>query len=220
MPLAQIKAEQLRAGCIAFASREHRDAMYRIAVLLVNQTWGKPAEVADALGVILLTWNQAFYRYGPPDFDHIESFLRARENEIFGYREGHELARLSDRQIDSAAILFEDLLDATQIRTAKTGEVRRSPVSAAKALHVLAPSAFPIWDDRIRTALGFGGASRTAPTQYLRFMHSCRATLQGLSQEQPLEELAAELSELGRFPKTILKFLDEYFYALYTKHWI
>jgi hypothetical protein len=193
--------------------------MYRISVLLIDQTWGSPGEVADALGVILLTWNQAFYRYGAPDFDRIESMLQASQNELDRYRESN-LLHLSDEELEGSMSLFEEMLEATSIRMINAHEVRRSPVSAAKALHALAPRVFPIWDDTIRTRLGYGGSSRTAAQQYVRFMRSCRDSLIELSAEQSLKELEAELSKLGRFPKTILKFLDEYFYALYTKRWI
>lgn len=187
-------------------------------MLLVDQTWGKPAEVADALGVILLTWNQAFYRYGQPDFDRLEEFLRIRQEEIARYQ-GSALLRLSEDEIEDTVSLFDQLLDTTSIRIAKTDKVRRSPVSAAKALHALAPRAFPIWDDSIRTELGYGGNSSTAD-KYVRFMRSCRGAFLELSHEQSLAELEVELSKFGRFPKTILKLLDEYFYSKYTKRWV
>ena len=48
----------------------------------------------------------------------------------------------------------------------------------------------------------------------------CRGALQHLSRERSLADLEVELASFGAFPKTILKYLDEYFYALYTKHWI
>lgn len=220
MATGDISAEQLAEGCGAFAQREHRDAMYRISGLLVDQTWGtQPAEVADALGVILLTWNQAFYRYGPPDFDRIEQTLRTWQDEISRYRDS-DLLRLADAELSQAKALFEDFLDATLIRMPKSGQIRRSPVSVAKVIHVLAPRSFPLWDQYIRKELGFCSGSPNSASQYVRFMRLCRSALQHLSHERSLAELEAELSRVGAFPKTILKYLDEYYYALYTKHWI
>src|SRR5436190_1928104 len=52
--------------------------MYRVASKLIEQTWGDLPEIADALGVLLLTWNQAFYRYGDLHFDDLEDYLRSR----------------------------------------------------------------------------------------------------------------------------------------------
>ena len=60
-------------GCDEYERREKRDSMYKVATFLVSHFWGKPNDVADGLGVLLLTWNQAFYRYGIFDFDKLEN---------------------------------------------------------------------------------------------------------------------------------------------------
>jgi hypothetical protein len=59
-----VSLDDIVAGVSAFATREPRDAMYRVATKLIEFSWGDHEEVADGLGVLLLTWNQAFYRYG------------------------------------------------------------------------------------------------------------------------------------------------------------
>jgi hypothetical protein len=219
MPNTEITPERLLTGCREFSNHEHRDAMYRISRLLVDDTWDESGEVADALGVVLLTWNHAFYRYGPPNFDRIEQVVRVRHDKLSRYRSS-DLLRLSRGDIDGVTPLFEELLDASSIRIAKTGEIRRSPVSVAKALHVLAPRTFPLWDDAIRKALGFGGDSNGAACQYVRFMHWCQGVLEQLNHQQSLAEIETDISRIERFPKTILKYLDEYLYARYTKRWI
>jgi len=55
--------EEFLRGCEQFENREKRDAMYKVATFLIKQFWGQASEMADGLGVLLLTWNQAFYRY-------------------------------------------------------------------------------------------------------------------------------------------------------------
>ena len=65
----RMNASELKAGYLAFQAHEARDAMYKTATFLVETFWGKPREMSDSLGVLLLTWNQAFYRYGLFDFD-------------------------------------------------------------------------------------------------------------------------------------------------------
>jgi len=71
--------DDFRRGYQAFQKRERRDAMYKTATFLVNHFWGKPADMADGLGVLLLTWNQAFYRYGPFDFQRLEDCIAKNE---------------------------------------------------------------------------------------------------------------------------------------------
>jgi len=73
------KKEFIR-GIKTFERHEKRDAMYKVATFLVLQFWGKPSEMADGLGVLLLTWNQAFYRYGSFDFDELERCIRELGN--------------------------------------------------------------------------------------------------------------------------------------------
>jgi len=55
-----------------FEKREKRDTMYKVATFIISHYWGKPFDMANGLGVLLLTWNQAFYRYGIFDFDKLE----------------------------------------------------------------------------------------------------------------------------------------------------
>lgn len=64
----QVDPRKVQAGSEAFRAYERRDAMYKVATFLVEHHWGKPGEMANALGVVLLTWNNAFYRYGSFDF--------------------------------------------------------------------------------------------------------------------------------------------------------
>ena len=57
-------AREFGRGVMAFREREPREAMYRVATFLVTQFWREPSDLADGIGVLLLTWNQALYRYG------------------------------------------------------------------------------------------------------------------------------------------------------------
>jgi len=66
---------QFKKGYLAFQRREKRDSMSKTATFLIDHFWGKPAEMADSLGVLLLTWNQAFYRYDIFDFGKLEELL-------------------------------------------------------------------------------------------------------------------------------------------------
>jgi len=59
---------------------EKRGAMYKTASFLIDHFWGRPSEMADSLGVLLLTWNQAFYRYGPFDFDALEKCISRKSS--------------------------------------------------------------------------------------------------------------------------------------------
>lgn len=142
--------EEFLRGIAEFRKHEKRDAMYKVAIRIVKDYWGKWNQVADGLGVLLLTWNQALYRYGMFDFDRLEQFLKKRQNELNEFK---------DRKIDSLNSdddkliknIFNELLVAlTSI--GKDKKLRKSPVAVAKALHMIAPNFFPIWDNAIAKA--------------------------------------------------------------------
>ena len=133
---------ELERGCAAFWKNESRDAMYRIACELVKEGWGDPADVADGLGVVLLTWNEAAYRYGSFDFDELEGFVRRNQAVLDKYRRRRIESFNSEGEADTIKSLFAEALDAL----AFTVEKRKTPVGAAKAFHVLAPDFFPLWD--------------------------------------------------------------------------
>jgi hypothetical protein len=86
---------------------------------------------------------------------------------------------------------------------------RRSPVGVAKALHLLAPSFFPLWDAAIAKAYGFSYGSKPAQ-RYVAFMRASKLTVASLW--RTIEPLLDD--------KTPLKVLDEYNFAKVTKRWI
>ncbi len=197
-----ISPETLKRGYLAFQQREKRDAMYKTATFLVEHFWGRPLEMAESLGVLLCHWNQAFYRYGPLDYDSLEACIAANQEVLAAYRKRDILSYspADDLQIKT---LFKQLLDALQICEGKL-KGRKSPVAAAKGLHLLAPSFFPLWDDKIARAYGCYYDSKPAD-KYIQFLRKTKMIAQSL---------APHLNEDG---KTLLKVIDEYNYAKYTK---
>jgi hypothetical protein len=181
--------------------------MYRVATFLVDHFWGEPRDLADSVGVLLLTWNQAFYRYGPPDLKRFEDFLTRNKKALEALR--HRDISATD-PIDEAQVrrLFESALAALEISEG-TKRGRRSPVAVAKALHLLAPRFFPLWDQAIAKAYGCGD-SIDAVGKYLKFMHASRDIVMNLREAiDPLLD-----------SKTQLKVVDEYNYSRFTKQWV
>lgn len=133
--------DEFLKGCEAFERHEKRDAMYKVATFLLSHFWGKPSDMADGLGVLLLTWNQAFYRYGVFDFDRLEKCINHHFKKVETFRNKHIFA-LSSSDEEDIKDLFTKFLEALQIDTG-TMRGRKSPVAVAKALHLLAPSFFP-----------------------------------------------------------------------------
>jgi hypothetical protein len=94
------------------------------------------------VGVLLLTWNQAFYRYGAPDLKRFEDFLTRNSKALEGLR-NRDISTMSQADEMNICQLFESALESLEIDD-ETKRGRRSPVAVAKALHLLAPRYFPL----------------------------------------------------------------------------
>jgi hypothetical protein len=57
-----VSVSELEIKCRAFEEWEPRDSMYRGSTFLVREWGDDPARLVDALSVLLLEWNAAFYK--------------------------------------------------------------------------------------------------------------------------------------------------------------
>lgn len=198
--------EQFVKGCEEFEKRERRDSMYKVATFLVSYFWGQPSDMADGLGVLLLTWNQAFYRYGSFSFDKLEACIERNFKKIEVFR-NRNIISLSGEDENDIKQLFLDFLEALQIDLGKLRS-RKSPVAVSKALHLLGPSFFPLWDDKIANAYGCH-YSKSPADKYILFCLMVR---------DMVEKLKNCIDK--RFKKTLVKLIDQYNYSKYTQGWI
>jgi len=212
------------AGSKKYVKYEKRDAVYKVATFLVGHFWYKPPEIADAVGTLLLIWNQAHYRYCnfDLDFQALEGFLVKNETSLIGLRQ--RSISTYDLKRDGAAIknLFNDMLIV--LRCAK----RKSPVAVSKALHLLAPDFFPIWDNDIAMVHScYWYYSDDAARKYLEFMEKMKVLSEriistyrqknGTDRETARAAICKGASSNVPFMKSLLKVIDEYNYS-YTKY--
>ncbi len=179
----------------AFLAGEPRYLFYRVATELIDLSRRKMTSisVAEALAVLLQTWNVSFYRFrgkfNEDDLAKIKTLLNEHSGTIEKYRKRAITSLMSSEEQELRMLFsrFENVL---------------GPVGTAKTLHLLAPSFFPLWDRAIAKAYRMnlnGGALG----EYVRFMR--------LSKEQ-----CETLAEQGaRWPDP-LKAIDEYNYCTYT----
>lgn len=158
--------------------------------------------MADGIGLLLKSWHNAFYRLGPYDPLRLIDCLKANMPILAG---------LHRRTIDSFG--SKDESEVRQLFRVFTGALRggkngtqESTVATAKALHLLAPGLLPLWDNSI--AYAYGKFPMLADN-YLAFCWR-------------MKELAGALQSFIPDPDdcTVLKRLDEFSYAVYTKRWL
>jgi hypothetical protein len=205
--------ELLGEGHKKYLEEEPRDAMYKVSMRLIEQNWEKDEEISEALGVLLLTWNSAFYRYGNLNFDLIQEAISKNKNRLYKLRQ-RSILTYSEDEMGEIEEIYKQLLVALK-NTGKTGnknegEETYSPVSVAKALHLLCPNFFPLWDDKI--AIGYGCRwynSILSFDKYWKFI--------GITASQVNKLESERRAERHKIQPGTLKLVDEYNYIHFTK---
>lgn len=200
-----VDPKAVQSGSNAFRIHEKRDAIYNVSIFLVEHFWGDPSKMADALGVLLLVWNNAFYRYGLFDYLALENTLRSKLDDLNSFRK-REIDTFKKDDEEPTTALFNALLEGLAIAEGKKMGLR-SPVGVAKALHLLAPGFFPLWDKKIAGEYRCD-YSINPSGKYLKFMR--------INQDM-VKSLRGKVNIQG---STLLKVIDEYNYAKFTKNWI
>jgi hypothetical protein len=128
-----------------FERYEPRDLFYRVSIDLLRRARSRRGEftVAEAVAVVLQTWNRRFYvstgiRFDADHFADIEDLLYRHQVALDRYRRRAVESLRPDEQREIEA-LFDDFDGVL------------GPPGASKALHVLAPRFFPPMGRRGRT---------------------------------------------------------------------
>ena len=174
--------------------------MYKLARDLVGKSWGNPLKMVEGVGVLLLTWNQVFYgRFGWFKFEELEKCLAKNLMVIKGFKE-REIFSFSSADEDVTKALFDEFLKA--LKGVREAKATRTPVGVTKALHLLAPKFFPMWDTKIAIDYRCRYSSDNAAEKYICFCYL-------------IKELAEKVGSYSGLPKdrTLVKLIDEYNYA-------
>jgi len=196
----RIKLFDIIAAREVFEAREPRDLFYRAATELVGRALRGPSDltVAEALAILLLTWNKCYYRFhkafDAAHFAEIEGVLQDHREQITAFRQ-MKIEELQCADGPRVHLVFEKF------------ETILGPVGAAKALHLLAPDFFPLWDRKIAKAYGvpLDGPESKSDNYWFFFLFT--------------KKQCHELIEQG-FRRKPLKAIDEYNYCKHTKRWI
>jgi hypothetical protein len=129
----------------------------------------------------------------------LEAWLRAHAVDL---AESERLTILDPRVREHAeelGALHDDLIDSMRLG----GVLNMADAAASKALHLLQPRLFVMWDKEIR---------RSTPQGYSAYLLQMHALAGRLTEEAPADDVEAYLQErLGyETRKTLAKYLDEY----------
>jgi len=136
-------AEEVAAAHEEYLRAEGRDVVYRVAREIIERAYRGEGQftIGEGVAVLLLSWNAAFYRPRPALVrtlaDDLDRLVTGNRAQLESYRT--RLITSYDPGADAPTVngLYRDFVE------------RLWPVGSAKALHVLAPGFFPLWDDAI-----------------------------------------------------------------------
>ncbi len=158
--------------------------------------------MSAGIRLLLKSWHNAFYRFGLYDPACLATCIDQNIATLSALRE-RKIDSLGSADEPSVRHLFSAFTEAL-----KGGKNRQqeSTVATAKAMHLLAPAFLPLWDTPI------AGAYDQFPMWAHNYIGFCRQ----------MKELAAAIQ--GHVPNpddcTVLKRIDEFNYAVYTKRWV
>jgi len=189
-PLHHPTADELHHAHVVYTEKEPTEYAHRLTRDLLA---GDAFTGGEAIHALLRIWSPKGPRTTPAGITGVlDETAEAR-------------AAFADRHIATLAVAEHDTVK--EIYAAFKGVVGQ--VGAAKALSVLHPRFFPMWDTKIATAyLGWRWRRQGAPPeQYLLFM------------EYAIEQCKTAVNE-DAFGGTLLKVLDEWNYSIWTKQWL
>jgi hypothetical protein len=193
---------EFKAAITAYRTRETRGPIYFQALQHITERWGNGGEMATGIGLLLKSWHNAFYRFGPYDPARLKACLEENMLILDTLRERgiHSFASDDESQVRR---LFSTLTAA--LKGGKKGE-QESTVATAKAMHLLAPGFLPLWDNPIAGAYG----------QFPMWAHNY------ISFCGQMKQLASAVEGYVSNPDdcTILKRVDEFNYAVFTQRWV
>ena len=195
--------DEFGTSLTAYEKKERRGPVYFEALGKLRGAWGRAEPMADAIWLLLRSWHRQFYRFGSPDL----KILAACVGETT-----HDLDRLRSRDIQDFCAADEptvkELFRAFTVATRRKNKrgVQESPVAAAKALHLLCPDFLPLWDDWIAWEYGY---ALMWSEDYVSFCWQMKEFATAIKPFVPPAD-----------DRSLLKRIDEFNYAAYTKHWI
>jgi hypothetical protein len=188
LPLANPTVSQLEHAHAVYERREDRAYAYRAPRCLLEQATGTEAE---AVRLLLHSWNQRV-GFDKRDLGAVLRTTAARRS------------RVGDRFLES--LTEKDRGTAESIFAGFAGAL--GPVGAAKALGLLHPTVFVMWDTEIARQYCGSTWRRKVAATYGRFM-SITAM-----------QVRACHGGRERFEEQLLKVIDERNYCCHTKCWI
>lgn len=228
-----ISYRDLLKACQIYAKKEQHAYVYPDSITKLQNNFGNSKLMAEAISDLLIIWHLNFYRFGMFSTDILEKCIATKlpliqEFRLLNIRQ----LNLADPEVKKIDELFTSFLDSTSGRNGKF--TRKSPTAVSKVLNLLAPKYFPLWDEAISKEYDcWWEYPDFGIIEYIKFMKLTQSQcvdivteyskVHAISDfdvaEQRLIQECISISGTN-YDRNLLKIIDEYNYAKYTKQWL
>jgi len=195
--------EEFRRGYLLFNEKGNKsiDNIWFEALSIVQDNWGNLTEMTRGISRLIRSWNRFYAKF---DLDAMSVCISRYQSTLNQFR-NRDISSLSETDNSNIRILFKDFLVSLQ----RKPDNRKSPVSVAKALSLIAPKFFPLWDSNIAFAYNCFYYADSGHDPYIRFCHKMKLLAERVRDFIPIQD-----------DRPLLKRIDEYNISKYTAHWI
>jgi len=193
---------EFTAAIAAYRQHETRGPIYFLALDRISKGWGEGSAMADGIGLLLESWHNVFYRFGPYDPESLRACIEENMEVLTGLRQ----RTIQSFGAEDEPVVRRLFVDFTIALKGGKNRKQESPVATAKALHLLAPTLLPLWDNAIASAYG---QSAMSAHNYIAFCSQMWRMAEALEAYLPNPD-----------DRPVLKRLDEFNYAAYTQGWV
>lgn len=221
--------EKLLRGCRKYHELEPRDILYVAAREVMLKKPASELHLLAGVKILLLTWNAVYFQRLPA------SIKESIEKDIL---EAHQKTKEDFASLSSERLESIDLNSPVRVREIKrifkafSGRRSIETTGASKAIHLIHPELFVMWDSRIRTNYhrlhpSYRIRSEAGDECYIEFMKTSQEMAKAVLQRSTMDEMRQEHTVqskepqlLNAFPQAALeslpKMLDECNYVKFT----
>jgi len=232
--ISRTTIDDLKKCSKAFVQNEGRLYIYPDALNKVQGNFGKPDEICEGISDLLHGWHNSFYRFGSFDKAEILKSVKRYHKQLDNLRAKNiRNVNLDDAFETEIKTIFCSFLDATAGKNRKF--TRRTVTGTSKCLGLLAPRLLPMCDEAISQAYDCWWVySDFGFIEYFKFMKYTKILAEQLVAEyskkrgipnpnqaeiQLVSEIKIYSGDAHQYNKSLLKTIDEYNYAKYSKAW-
>lgn len=232
--IRKITINDIKKGSKAFIQNERRGYIYPNAFNKVQGNFGAPDKICKGISDLLSAWHNNFYRFGKFNQSEILKSTKLYHKKLNALRAKNiRDVKLNDTFEGQVRPIFDSFLNATAGKNPKF--TRRTVTGTSKALSLLAPCLFPMCDEDISQAYGcwwvysdFGFIEYIKFMKYMKILaeqlvaqYSKKHNIKSLNKAEMLlvDEIRTYSGDVYQYNKSLLKIIDEYNYAKYTKKW-